>query len=51
MCDLNDLDIFFFLSTKVIDAVYDFKFAYCSRMLTPYELQKTKYVYSRIIGH
>lgn len=42
---------FFFLSAKVIDAVYDFKFAYCSRMLTPYKLKKTKYVYSRIIGH
>ena len=43
---------FIFLSTKVIDVVYDFKFTYCSSiMLTPYELQKTKYVYSRIIGH
>ena len=51
MCDLNDLDIYF-LSTKGIDVVYDFKFTYCSSiMLTLYELQKTKYVYSRIIGH
>ena len=43
---------FIFLSTKGIDVVYDFKFTYCSSiMLTLYELQKTKYVYSRIIGH